>query len=132
MLYTGRYAPFYADMLNIDPAVRQITSLSLNAFDYFILHFALHGLQPLHLLHPAAMDVHNEKRKTLYIYLVADYMCTFLPSHPDAVVLPSNVGDGGGSGGVGKMLAFGGGGGVGGGGGGNSSGMTPMHQPSIQ
>lgn len=126
MLYTGRYAPFYADTLNIDPAVRQITSLSLNAFDYFMLHFALHGLQPLHLLHPAAMDVHNEKRKTLYIYLVADYMCTFLPSHPDAVVLPSNVGDGSAGG---KMSAFGGGGG---GGGGNGGVLTPMHQPSIQ
>lgn len=91
MLRSGRYAQFYADMLNVDATVRQITSLSMNAFDYYMLHFALHGMHPLHLMHPAAMDVHNEKRKTLYIYLAADYMCSFLPSHPDAVVMPSNV-----------------------------------------
>lgn len=91
MFYSGRYAPFYADMVSVDPHVRQIASLSMNAFDYYMLHFALHGMQPLHLMHPLAMDVHNEKRKTVYVFLVADYMCSFLPSHPEAVVLPSNV-----------------------------------------
>lgn len=92
MLYTGRYSQFYADMINIDPNRRQIVSLSLNAFDYFILHFVLYGMIPLHRMHPAALAVHNEKWKTIYFFLTADYVCSFLPSHPEAIVLPSICG----------------------------------------
>lgn len=91
MLYTGRYSQFYAEMVNVDPMVRRITSLSLNAFDYFMLHFALHGMEPLHRIHPAALVVHNEKSDTMYVCLSADYLCSFLPSHPDTVVMPNNI-----------------------------------------
>lgn len=91
MLHSARYPPFYSEMINIDPNRRQIVSLSLNAFDFFLMHFILHGTVPLHRLHPAALAVHNEKWKTLYFYLTADFVCTFMPSHPDSAVLPTNI-----------------------------------------
>lgn len=91
MLNNGRYSVFYSDILNIDPYRRQISSLQLNAFDYFILHFALHGMTPLHKQFPAALTVHNDQLKTVYYFLTADYVCTFLPTDPNAVVMPSNV-----------------------------------------
>lgn len=91
MLNNGRYPIFYADILNIDPYRRQIASLQLNAFDYFILHFVLHGMSPLHKQIPAALTVHNDHLKTVYYFLTADYLCTFLPTDPNAEVQPSNV-----------------------------------------
>ncbi|XP_055606110.1 sphingomyelin phosphodiesterase 4 [Uranotaenia lowii] len=92
MIESGRHSTFYSDLINIDPFRRQIVSLSLNAFDYFLFHFALHGNVPLQRLCPAAMNpgVH-EKAKTLYLILTAEYLCTFLPSHPDSIVLPQIV-----------------------------------------
>lgn len=91
MLNNGRYAIFYADILNIDPYRRQIASLQLNAFDYYILHFVLHGIAPLHKQIPAALTVHNDQLRTVYAFLTADYLCTFLPTDPSAEVQPSNV-----------------------------------------
>lgn len=91
MLNNGRYSVFYSDILNIDPYRRQVASLQLNAFDYFMLHFALHGMLPLHKQYPAALTVHNDHLKTVYYFLTADYLCTFLPTDPNTVVLPSNV-----------------------------------------
>lgn len=91
MLNNGRYSVFYSDILNLDPYRRQISSLQLNAFDYFILHFALHGMFPLHKQFPAALTVHNDQLKTVYYFLTADFVCTFLPTDPNTVVMPSNV-----------------------------------------
>lgn len=91
MLNNGRYAIFYSDILNIDPYRRQVSSLQLNAFDYFILHFVLHGMSPLHKQFPAALTVHNDHLKTVYYFLTADFLCTFLPTDPNAEVQPSNV-----------------------------------------
>lgn len=91
MLNNGRYPIFYSDILNIDPYCRQVTSLQLNAFDYFILHFVLHGVSPLHKQLPAALTVHNDHLKTVYYFLTADFLCTFLPTNPNAEVQPSNV-----------------------------------------
>lgn len=91
MLNNGRYSVFYSDILNIDPYRRQIASLQLNAFDYFILHFTLHGMSPLHKQFPAALTVHNDHLKTVYYFLTADYLCTFLPTDPNTEVQPSNV-----------------------------------------
>lgn len=91
MLNNGRYPVFYSDILNIDPYRRQVASLQLNAFDYFILHFVLHGMSPLHKQFPAALTVHNDHLKTVYYFLTADYLCTFLPTDPNAEVQPSNV-----------------------------------------
>lgn len=91
MLNNGRYPIFYADLLNIDPYRRQIASLQLNAFDYFILHFVLHGMSPLHKQIPAALTVHNDHLKTVYYFLTADYLCTFLPTDPNTEVQPLNV-----------------------------------------
>lgn len=82
---------FYADLLNVDHYRRQVTSLSLNAFDYYLLHFAIHATYPLHKVYPAALQVHNEHTKTVYLYLTAEYLGNFLPSRPDAVVMPHNI-----------------------------------------
>lgn len=82
---------FYSDMINIDPCRRQIVSLSLNAFDYFILHFLLHGLSPIHIMYPGALAAHNGMWKTLYFTLTADYLCTFLPANPENIVMPTNI-----------------------------------------
>lgn len=91
MMQSGQYSMFYADLVNIDPFRRQISSLSLNAFDYYILHFVIHATFPLHKMYPAALQVHNERMKTVYFFLTADYLSAFLPSNPDSVVLPSNI-----------------------------------------
>ncbi|KAM7362658.1 sphingomyelin phosphodiesterase 4 isoform 2-T2 [Cochliomyia hominivorax] len=91
LLQSGQYNMFYADLINIDPFRRQISSLSLNAFDYYILHFVIHATYPLHKMYPAALQVHNERMKTVYFFLTAEYLCNFLPSRPDAVVMPTNI-----------------------------------------
>lgn len=91
MLNSGRYSVFYSDILNVDPYRRQVASLQLNAFDYFMSHFAIHGMSPLHKMFPAALTVHNDHLKTAYFYLTADYLCTFLPTDPNATVMPANV-----------------------------------------
>jgi sphingomyelin phosphodiesterase 4 len=91
MIESGRYSAFYSDIINIDPFRRQIVSLSLNSFDYYILHFVIHGTSPLHKIYPAAMHINNEKWKSPYFFLTADYLCCFLPSNPDSVVVPQNI-----------------------------------------
>lgn len=91
MLNNGRYSVFYSDILNIDPYRRQIASLQLNAFDYYILHFILHGMSPLHKQFPAALQVHNDHLKTAFYFLTADYVCTFLPTDPNQDVMPANI-----------------------------------------
>lgn len=88
---SGNYSLFYADLIQIDPFRRSVSSLTLNAFDYFILNFVIHGTIPLHRIYPAALQVHNEKSKTTYFLLSAEYMSFFLPSNPDTVVLPTNI-----------------------------------------
>lgn len=91
MLNSGRFSVFYSDIVNVDPCRRQVTSLHLNSFDYFMFHFVIHGMLPLHKMFPAALTVHNDHLKTVYYYLAADYLCSFLPSDPNATVMPANV-----------------------------------------
>ncbi|ALC47309.1 CG6962 [Drosophila busckii] len=81
---------FYADLINIDILKHQITTLSLNAFDFYIFHFALYALQPLHTINPIAMQIHNERSKTIYQLLSAEYLENFLPFSPDARIEPVN------------------------------------------
>lgn len=91
MIQSGQYSIFYSDLLSIDPFRRCVHALSLNAFDYFILNFAIHGTFPLHKRYAAALQVHNERMKTVYFFLSAQYLCTFLPESPDQVVTPTNI-----------------------------------------
>lgn len=91
MLNSGRFSVFYSDIVSVDPCRRQVTSLHLNAFDYFIFHFTLHGMIPLHKMYPAALTVHNDLLKTVFYFLTADYLCTFLPTDPNTAVMPANV-----------------------------------------
>lgn len=65
-----------------------INTLFLDAFDYYMFHFAIHGMRLLHLMSPAALSIHNEKMKTVYFSLVADYLCAFLPGDPSTIILP--------------------------------------------
>lgn len=81
---------FYSDLINIDPIKHQLTTLSLNAFDFYMLHFVLHALQPLHTINPIAMQIHSERTKTVYQLLVAEYLDNFLPQYPNANIEPSN------------------------------------------
>jgi sphingomyelin phosphodiesterase 4 len=91
MIEGGRYSTFYPEIIHIDPFRRQIVSLYLNSFDYFMLHFAIHGMVPLHNSFPAAMAISTEKWKSPYFFLTADYLCCFLPSNPHQPVMPQNI-----------------------------------------
>ncbi|XP_030572125.1 sphingomyelin phosphodiesterase 4 [Drosophila novamexicana] len=81
---------FYSDLINIDPLKHQVSTLSLNAFDFYMFHFVLYALQPLHTVNPIAMQIHNERAKTIYQFLAAEYLDNFLPQYPDARIEPSN------------------------------------------
>jgi sphingomyelin phosphodiesterase 4 len=63
-------------------------SFSSDAFEYFMLNFAIHGTKNLHKISPAAMAVNNENTMTVYFNLVADYLCNFLPSDPNQIIFP--------------------------------------------
>ncbi|XP_059620057.1 sphingomyelin phosphodiesterase 4 isoform X2 [Phlebotomus argentipes] len=91
MLESGRYPLFYSDIVNVDHFSRQVTSVSFNAFGFYMLHFALHGLIPMHKICPAAQRVHTENWKSVFFFLTADYLCTFLPKDPNEPVLPQNI-----------------------------------------
>lgn len=91
MLEAGRYSSFYSDIINIDPFRRQVVSLSLNAFDYYFIHFVTHGTLPLHKMYAQSVTANSDKARTVYFFLTADYLCTFLPSSPDTVIQPQNI-----------------------------------------
>ncbi|KAG5684621.1 hypothetical protein PVAND_013844 [Polypedilum vanderplanki] len=86
MLESGRVDGFYTKLISTEHF--QPKMLSLNAFDYFILHFAIHGVKNLHKISPAAMAVNNENTMTVYFSLAADYLCNFLPNDPNSIVYP--------------------------------------------
>jgi sphingomyelin phosphodiesterase 4 len=86
MLEGARIDGFYTKLISTDHF--QPKMLSLNAFDFFILHFVAHGTKNLHKISAAAMTVNNENTMTVYFNLVADYLCNFLPNDPNSVVYP--------------------------------------------
>ncbi|XP_017062205.1 sphingomyelin phosphodiesterase 4 [Drosophila ficusphila] len=88
MLQSGQNPRFYAELINIDPLRHQVATLSLNAFDFYVIHFVLYALQPLHSINPIAMQIHNVRSKTIYLKLVSEYLNNFLPLIPDARIEP--------------------------------------------
>lgn len=56
-----------------------------------MLNFAIHGTIPFHKEFSAGLAVQNDKLKTVYFFLTADYLCSFLPSDPDGIVMPQNI-----------------------------------------
>ncbi|EDW85099.1 uncharacterized protein Dwil_GK14473 [Drosophila willistoni] len=88
MLQAGQNPMFYADLINIDTFRHQVVSLSLNAFDFFIFHFVLYALNPLHSINPIAMQIHNGRIKTFYHELVEEYLNNFLTAYPDNIIEP--------------------------------------------
>ncbi|CRK96885.1 CLUMA_CG009869, isoform A [Clunio marinus] len=88
MLESGRYNSFYSTIVNFDNFQPQNMSLSLNAFDFFMFNFCIHGMKNFHKTSQAALNVNSEGSKTVYFNLAADYLCNFLPADPNAVVYP--------------------------------------------
>ncbi|XP_034114645.1 sphingomyelin phosphodiesterase 4 [Drosophila albomicans] len=81
---------FYADLINIDPLRHQVSTLSLNTFEFYMLHFVLYALQPLHTVNPIAMQIHSERSTSIYQRLTSEYLDNFLPQLPDAAIEPMN------------------------------------------
>ncbi|KAH8383164.1 hypothetical protein KR009_007128, partial [Drosophila setifemur] len=94
MLQAGQNPMFYADLINIDPMRNQVGTLSLNAFDFYVIHFVLYALQPLHSINPIAMQIHNVRSKTVYLKLVSEYLNNYLPLFPDAIIEPVHFSSG--------------------------------------
>uniref|UniRef100_A0A6P7GG23 Sphingomyelin phosphodiesterase 4 n=1 Tax=Diabrotica virgifera virgifera TaxID=50390 RepID=A0A6P7GG23_DIAVI len=74
--------PFYSDLLHVNGQTKQIVSLMLNAFDYYIFHFAYH------LINPWQQRAGSSCWNTVYYVLCCDYILHFLPTDPGTPVLP--------------------------------------------
>ncbi|XP_072391535.1 sphingomyelin phosphodiesterase 4 [Diabrotica undecimpunctata] len=74
--------PFYSDLLHVNVQTKQIVSLMLNAFDYYIFHFAYH------LINPWQQRAGSSCWNTVYYVLCCDYILHFLPTDPGTSVLP--------------------------------------------
>ncbi|XP_050099737.1 sphingomyelin phosphodiesterase 4 isoform X2 [Anopheles aquasalis] len=81
ILATNTPPPFYKNLV-----VRMdITCffLHLNAFQYFMFHFALYGLtSQKNIYPPTGRETSDRKTETLYLALAAEYFCTYLPRAP--------------------------------------------------
>ncbi|KAL4710747.1 hypothetical protein ACJJTC_004392 [Scirpophaga incertulas] len=81
-LERGRFSQFYADLLSVDSQSLNVLDLSLNPFDYYIFHFALH------LVTNNTVNNSWENWNSVYFALACDYLMHFLPTDPNASVLP--------------------------------------------
>ncbi|XP_060529009.1 sphingomyelin phosphodiesterase 4 isoform X2 [Cylas formicarius] len=75
--------PFYSDLINTS-SNKQVTSLMLNAFDYYFFHFAYHLINPWQQRAGAFVTSWN----TVYYVLCCDYILHFLPTDPNTTILP--------------------------------------------
>ncbi|KAH8294746.1 hypothetical protein KR018_002396, partial [Drosophila ironensis] len=94
MMGAGTNPMFYADLINVDPMGKHLGTLSLNAFDFYVIHFVLYAMKPLHSINPIAMQINNVRAKTVYSKLVSEYLSNFLPLYPDARIEPMNISSG--------------------------------------
>ncbi|XP_018579891.1 sphingomyelin phosphodiesterase 4 [Anoplophora glabripennis] len=76
--------PFYSELIHVNPQTKQIMSLLLNPFDYYIFHFAYHLINPWQQRAGSAVTSWN----TVYYILCCDYIIHFLPTDPTATILP--------------------------------------------
>ncbi|CAG4989537.1 unnamed protein product [Parnassius apollo] len=81
-LERGRCPQFYVDMLSVDSHTLNVVGLTLNPFDYYIFHFALH------LISNSQNKSSWENWNSAYFSLACDYLMHFLPSDPNVPVLP--------------------------------------------
>lgn len=81
-LERGRCPQFYADMVTTDSQSLHVVALALNPFDYYIFNFALH------LVNNSQNKSTWENWNSVYFALACDYLMHFLPSDPNAIVLP--------------------------------------------
>ncbi|KAH8274422.1 hypothetical protein KR018_010105, partial [Drosophila ironensis] len=91
MLGTGTNPVFYVDIINVDRMGNHLGTLSLNAFDFYVIHFVLHAMKPLHYINTIAMEIHNLQAMTVYQELVSDYLSNFLPLYPDSRIEPMDI-----------------------------------------
>ncbi|CAH0555499.1 unnamed protein product [Brassicogethes aeneus] len=77
--------PFYSDLIHINPQTKQVMSLLLNPFDYYMFHFAYHLINPWHQRSGSTVRSWN----TIYYVLCCDYILYFLPTDPNATILPN-------------------------------------------
>ncbi|KAJ8938884.1 hypothetical protein NQ318_016088 [Aromia moschata] len=76
--------PFYSELVHINPQTKQIISLLLNPFDYYMFHFAYHLINPWQQRVGSTVTSWN----TVYYSLCCDYIIHFLPTDPTTQVLP--------------------------------------------
>ncbi|KAJ8917730.1 hypothetical protein NQ315_005179 [Exocentrus adspersus] len=76
--------PFYSELIRVNPQTKQIMSLLLNPFDYYMFHFAYHLINPWQQRAGSAVTSWN----TVYYVLCCDYIIYFLPTDPTVAVLP--------------------------------------------
>lgn len=76
--------PFYSELIHINIQTKQIMSLMLNSFDYYMFHFAYHLINPWQQRAGSAVTSWN----TVYYVLCCDYIVHFLPTDPAVTVLP--------------------------------------------
>ncbi|KAG5872702.1 hypothetical protein JTB14_008796 [Gonioctena quinquepunctata] len=76
--------PFYSELSHVNPQTKQVMSILLNSFDYYMFHFAYHLINPWQ--QRAGSNVMSWN--TVYYILCCDYIIHFLPTEPGATVLP--------------------------------------------
>ncbi|GJQ83344.1 hypothetical protein Trydic_g18129 [Trypoxylus dichotomus] len=85
MLESSHIHPFYVDLIPINPQNKQITSLLLNPFDYYMFHFAYYLINPFHQRSGLTLQ---SSWSTVYYILSCDYILHFLPTTVGAIILP--------------------------------------------
>ncbi|KAH8267033.1 hypothetical protein KR018_001909 [Drosophila ironensis] len=91
MLRTRTDSMFYAAIIDVDRVGNHLGTLSLNAFDFYVIHFVLHAIKQLHHMNPIAMEIHKVHATTVYQELVSEYLSNFLPLYPDSRIEPMDI-----------------------------------------
>ncbi|KRT82729.1 hypothetical protein AMK59_3136, partial [Oryctes borbonicus] len=85
MLESSHVHPFYVDLIPVNSQNKQITSLLLNPFDYYMFHFAYYLINPFHQRSGLTLQ---SSWSTVYYILCCDYVLHFLPTTVGALILP--------------------------------------------
>ncbi|CAG9860561.1 unnamed protein product [Phyllotreta striolata] len=83
-LENSQMHPFYSELVHCNSQTKQIVSLMLNSFDYYMFHFAYHLINPWQQRAGSTLSSWN----TVYYLLCCDYIIHFLPVDPAVTVLP--------------------------------------------
>nr|XP_022912671.1 sphingomyelin phosphodiesterase 4 [Onthophagus taurus] len=89
LLDAGSVHPFYSDLVHVSPQNKQIVSLLLNPFDYYMFHFAYHLINPWHQRNDLPL---GSTWNSVYYILCCDYVLHFFPTQPIQVQPPVGIG----------------------------------------